>query len=128
MVTKVVRLGLAALFLASGVAHLVRPGLYRPIMPPALPSPEMLILISGVAEIAGGAGLLSARFRPAAGAGLVVVLIAVFPANVEMLRQHRRRCGAGWFEALLWLRLPLQAVLIWTTWRISRSRRLPPAS
>jgi uncharacterized membrane protein len=66
------RLALAALFLAGGVAHLVRPGLYRPIMPPALPCPDTLILISGVAEIAGGAGLLNVRFRRVAAVGLVL--------------------------------------------------------
>jgi uncharacterized membrane protein len=128
VVTTVTRLALAGLFLASGIAHLVRPGLYRPIMPSALPSPETLILISGVAEIAGGAGLLSTRLRRAAGAGLILLLVAVFPANVEMLRLHRRRGGAGWLEALLWARLPLQALLIWVTWRVSRAPRLPPAS
>jgi uncharacterized membrane protein len=128
MVIAAARLALAALFVASGVAHLVRPGLYRPIMPPALPSPETLILISGLAEIAGGAGLLTTRFRRAAAVGLILLLVAVFPANVQMLRLHRRGNGGSMGEALLWLRLPLQAVLIWATWRVSRTRQLSAGS
>jgi uncharacterized membrane protein len=54
---------LAALFIASGLAHLVRPRVYLPMMPPYLPYPSGLILVSGVAEIAGGIGLL---FPPSA--------------------------------------------------------------
>ena len=60
--------------------------------------------------------------RKAAGAGLVLLLVAVFPANVEMLRLARARGGPAWVEAVLWLRLPLQIVLIWLAWRLSRPR------
>lgn len=112
---------LAAIFLVGGVAHLLRPELYRPIMPRPLPAPDLLILISGVAEIAGGIGLLMQRTRRPAGLGLVLLLIAVFPANVEMLRLSRAHGAAWWREALLWLRLPLQAVLMWWAWRVSIS-------
>ena len=64
------------------------------------------------------------RVREAAGVGLVLLLIAVFPANLEMLRQARLRNGPGWLEAVLWLRLPLQVVLIWLVWRLSRPSSL----
>ena len=48
------RIGLAAIFIAGGILHLVKPALYRPYMPQALPAHDALILISGLAEIAGG--------------------------------------------------------------------------
>ncbi|MBA3658439.1 MAG: DoxX family protein [Gemmatimonadales bacterium] len=107
-------------FIAAGVLHLALPRQYRAVMPRWLPAPDTLVVVSGVVEIAGGAGLLVTRTRRTAGVGLVLLLIAVLPANVEMLRQHRERGGASWGEALLWLRLPLQGVLIWWAWRLSR--------
>ena len=100
--------------------HLLKPAIYRPIMPSFLPAHDALIFISGLAEIAGGAGLLHYRTRRAACAGLILLLIAVFPANVEMLRVYRMHGTPWWSEWLLWLRLPLQALLIWWIWRVGR--------
>ena len=117
---------LAALFLSGGVMHLLKPALYRPIMPAVLPAHDALILISGLAEIAGGVGLLIPRTRRAAGLGLILLLVAVFPANVEMLRLYRMRGAPAWAELLLWLRLPLQAVLIWWTWRVTLRKQIVP--
>ncbi len=121
---KAGRWALAAIFLTGGVMHLVKPAIYRPVMPGWLPAHDALIVVSGIAEIAGGAGLLARRTRRAAGAGLILLLVAVFPANVEMLRAYRGQSSA--WATLLWLRLPLQGVLIWWTWRVSwRNTRLP---
>ena len=108
----------AALFLTTGTLHLVAPGLYRGMMPAYLPAHDALILVSGLAELAGGLGLLLPQVRRAAAAGLLVLLVGVFPANVEMLRAYRVRGGGGWQEALLWGRLPLQTVLMWAVWRL----------
>lgn len=126
-----VRLGryaLAALFVGAGVLHFVRPRPYVRIAPPYLPAPEALVFWSGVAEVAGGIGLLVPRTRRAAGVGLILLLAAVFPANVEMLRQHRAAGAPGWAEALLWLRLPLQPLLMWAVWRASQRRRAMPGA
>ena len=111
------------LFMAAGAMHFVVPAYYQAIVPSYLPAPAALVVVSGVAEIAGGIGLLIPSLRPAAGIGLIVLLVAVFPANVEMLRLYRARGVAGWMETVLWLRLPLQAVLIWWAWRLSLPER-----
>jgi len=107
---------LAAAFVAAGVLHFVKPRLFEAIVPPSLPSPRALVLLSGAAEILGGVGLLVAPLRPWAGWGLAVLLVAVFPANLYMARESERfrRLAPRW--ALL-ARLPLQAVLIaWVLW------------
>lgn len=116
------RLTFSLLFLAvgftiAGALHLIKPEHYIRIMPPWLPAPAMLVLISGLAEIAGGLGLLLPQTRVAAGWGLIALLIAVFPANVQMLLSAvDHHASRGWI-ALLIARLPLQIVLIWWVWR-----------
>ena len=103
--------GLAIAFVGAGVMHFVKPRMFEAIVPPSLPSPRALVLISGAAEIAGGVGLLVAPVRVAAGIGLVLLLLAVFPANLYMARQPERfrQLAPSW---ALWARLPLQGVLI----------------
>jgi uncharacterized membrane protein len=117
---KVARASLAAFFIVAGALHFVVPAYYRSIVPSYLPSPATLVAVSGAAEIAGGAGLLVPRLRQAAGIGLIVLLIALLPANVEMLQLFRAIGGAWWQEVLLWLRLPFQALLALWVWRVSR--------
>ena len=109
------------LFVLAGSLHFVFPGFYRTIVPSYLPAPAVLVAVSGAAEIAGGVGLLLPRWRQIAGLGLVLLLIAVLPANVEMLRQGRARGVGALQEAILWLRLPFQLALIWWAWRLSRA-------
>ena len=121
------RLLLAAIFIGGGILHIVAPERYRAIMPAYLPAHDALIFWSGIAELAGGIGLLVGRVRRAAAIGLIILLVAVFPANVEMLRAWRERDVAWPGELLLWLRLPLQAVLLWAVWRVGVRRGDPPA-
>jgi uncharacterized membrane protein len=110
---------LGAFFVFAGAMHFVVPGSYERIVPPWLPNAKLLVQISGVAEVLGGLGVLIPAVRRAAGVGLIILLVAVFPANVEMLRLARA-AGAPFFtEAALWLRLPLQPVLVWWVWRAS---------
>jgi uncharacterized membrane protein len=117
------RTAFALFFVAAGLVHLVAPEVYRGIMPPALPHPKALIYTSGAAEILGGIGLLVPVTRRAAGLGLILLLLAVFPANVQMLSNWRARGASWWAETLLWLRLPLQLVFIVWAWRFSRTSK-----
>jgi uncharacterized membrane protein len=113
---------LAALFAFAGTMHFVIPASYVSIMPRALPMPLALVYLSGAAEIAGGLGLLPRRTRRAAGIGLVLLLVAVWPANLQMLLNAQAAGAPAWQQALLMLRLPLQLLLIFWLWRASRLR------
>ena len=113
---------LAALFTLAGALHFARPGMYVRIMPPWLPWHRELVYLSGACEILGGLGLLYGPTRRAAGIGLILLLIAVWPANVQMLMNARDAAAALWWQALLWVRLPLQLALIaWVWWAAVRS-------
>ncbi len=121
--TQAARIGFALFFVAAGAMHFVAPGYYRTMVPSYLPAPGKLVAVSGIAEILGGIGLLVPRLRRVAGIWLIVVLVAIVPANVEMLRLYRSRGVSPLAELFLWLRLPLQGVLIWWAWRLSRGSR-----
>ena len=110
---------LAVAFVGAGVLHFVRPHVFEAIVPPYLPAPRLLVLVSGAAEVLGGVGLLVPAVRPWAGWGLVALLVAVFPANVYMATAAERFAGVAPAWAL-WARLPLQAVLIGWVWWASR--------
>ena len=109
-------------FVVAGALHLLVPDFYERIMPPYLPLHRELVLLSGAGEIAGGLGLLTERTRRVSGVGLVLLLLAVWPANVQMLLNARASQEAAWWVALLWARLPLQVVLIAWVWRASHPR------
>ena len=107
--------GLAALFVASGTLHLVRPELFEPIMPRRLPAHRALVHASGVAEIACAAGLLHPRTRSLAGWASAALLVAVFPANVQMALdagRRARRTGRRGVQVATVARLPLQVPLV----------------
>lgn len=116
---------LAAFFLTTGVLHFVRSQTFENITPDYLPAHLALVLISGAAEIAGGLGLLLARTRRAAGAGLIVLLVVIFPANIGMAVNAEDHTIP---EPLLWARLPLQPLLIWLVYRASLRPEPRPVS
>ena len=75
---------LSVFFTYAGIDHLISPDFYVSIMPPWIPAHLELVYLSGVFEVMGGVGVLIPRFRAFAGAGLVALLIAVYPANLHM--------------------------------------------
>lgn len=103
----------AAFYVFAGVQHFRDPEFYLKIIPPKLLWREAAVYLSGVAEIAGGLGLLIPALRRAAAWGLVTLLIVVFPANVYMAINNIQATRWTVPTLLLWLRLPLQALLIW---------------
>ena len=104
------RLPLSLFFLGAGLMHFVKPRAYEAIVPDALPGHREIVAVSGVAEIAGGLAVLPARSARWGGWWLIALLVAVFPANVNMAVNATRFRAVP--EALLWLRLPVQALLV----------------
>jgi uncharacterized membrane protein len=110
--------GLVALFATSGTTHLVKPGVFEPLVPRVLPRRRDLVYASGVAELACAAGLLHPMTRRWAGWASAAVLVAVFPGNVQMSVTHGRRAarkgtpGARAAFAGTVARLPVQWPLI----------------
>ena len=85
---QAIAVGLAAMFVMTGVAHFV-PGMRRDmiaIVPPRLPAPGLLVTITGVLELVGAVGLLYPPTRVAAAVCLFVLMLAMFPANVYASR------------------------------------------
>ncbi len=112
------RLAMGVLYVGAGLAHLARPQFFLAIVPDYLPAHRELVLVSGLAEVAAGIGVLVSPTRRLAAYGLVALLLCVFPANVWMA-QHPERYPAlpVW---VLWARLPLQGVLIAWAWVYAR--------
>jgi uncharacterized membrane protein len=105
-------------FILAGLNHFLNPGLYLQIMPPYLPWHLFLIYLSGVFEILFGVLVLIPRFTRLAAWGLILLLIAIFPANLHMALNANEYTFIS--SSLLWLRLPFQAVLIaWAYWHTS---------
>jgi len=111
---------MAGFYIVAGFNHLMNPDFYLAIMPPLLPSPEWLNVISGLAEIVLGVYVLEPRTRVLAAWGLIALLIAVFPANLHVAVNNVGVPGGepGTGNAVAnWLRLPFQAVFIaWAWW------------
>ncbi len=107
-------------YVVAGVMHFVVPAAYVQIVPPMLPAPLALVYLSGVAEVAVGVGLLYPPTRRAAAVATMLLLAAIFPANVYMAVSGVAVEGpvsADPSPAVRWGRLPLQAVLVaWAWW------------
>lgn len=117
------RWALALFMVTAGVAHFVAPAPFVAMVPAALPWPLALVYLSGVAEVAVGLGLLVERTRRLAAWGLVALLVAVAPANLNMAINDIPLGGRDLPAWALWGRLPLQLVLIAWAHRYTRPRR-----
>ena len=109
----------ALIFIGSGILHFTHTRIYQRIMPPYVPLHRESVLVSGVAEIAGGAAVLAPETRPAARWWLLALLAAVFPANVHMALNPEEFKGIPRWA--LWLRLPFQGVFAWLVWRATEA-------
>jgi uncharacterized membrane protein len=109
------RIGLAVMFVFTGLAHFgrTRTDLIG-MVPPRLPRPDLLVTLTGIAELAGAIGLLLPPFAPAASGCLMLLLVAMFPANIYAART--RHMIAGRPHTTLALRLPLQILWIGLLW------------
>ncbi|MGI8430142.1 MAG: DoxX family protein [Solirubrobacteraceae bacterium] len=108
-------------FVLAGALHFARPKLYLKIMPPYIPAPETMVYASGVAEIAGGTGLMLRAHRRLAGWWLIATLIAISPTHLHMALHPEDYPQIPGGAGTLWARLPFQGVFI--AWVLSAMRR-----
>ncbi|MBC8173876.1 MAG: DoxX family protein [Chitinophagales bacterium] len=112
---------MAVLYIIAGSFHFVRPEFYESIMPSYIPFHRSVIYISGILEIILGVLLIPKVARRFAAAGIIFLLIVVFPANIQMSINYYRTN-----EPYLWLtivRLPLQFVLIWWAYAFVKKKK-----
>ncbi len=108
----------------AGANHFMNPAPYLAMMPLWLPAPAELVIVSGVVEMAGGLGVLIPPLRRAAAWGLIALLLAVFPANLQVALHGWP--GVDLPRWALWLRLPLQPLMIWVVHLTCLARTTPP--
>jgi len=116
-------------YVLAGLAHFVRTDYYLPMMPLYLPAHRELVLLSGVAEVVLGIAVLIPQTRRLAAWGVILLLIAIFPANLHIALHNVPLFGAAEGAGIWnWVRLPFQLVLIaWAWWYTQPSEpgRLP---
>jgi uncharacterized membrane protein len=100
-------------FLIGGIAHFAATETEMRIVPTYVPWPWAAVIISGVFELLGAAGILWRPTRRIAGLGLMALTIAVTPAHIYMLQQPDLFGVPIW---ALWVRLPIQVGLLWLIW------------
>ena len=113
MTKTVLRIILAIFYFAAGIAHLRSPAGFIAITPDWVPFPEFVVLMTGIAEIAGAVGLFIPRFRKAAGVGLALYAVCVWPANFNHALNDIMIGGVDLGWSYHGPRLAFQPVLIW---------------
>jgi uncharacterized membrane protein len=112
---KLLQILFGVFFVIAGINHFRDPAFYLRIMPPYLPWPYALVIISGIAEVALGIALLIPKLSRLAAWGLIALLVAVFPANLHMTMHPELYPEIP--VIALWVRLPIQGLLIlWAYW------------
>ena len=133
---RALRWVLAAFYLTGGVFHLLRPRPFLAITPQWVPLPDTVILLTGLAELAAVPALLqpwSRGLRRAAGVGLALYAVCVYPANVNHMLLDLARAEGGWGLGYHVPRLLAQPLLVWlalwtgevTEWPFRRASSAP---
>ena len=102
---------MASLYILAGFNHFRSPRVYLKIIPPYFPNPKLLNQVSGLAEIILGITLCLPQFSKDAAWGIIVLLIAIFPANIYMYQNESASLKLPKWVRLV--RLPLQLLLIY---------------
>lgn len=108
----IARLTIAPVFVAAGIVHLLRPIFFESVMPPGVPHPLLVIMLTGAAELAGAAALFVPKLRWLAGTMLAAYAVCVYPANIlHAVRDLSTGTGLGW--AYHYPRLFAQPFICW---------------
>lgn len=114
---KIALFGLTLFFVSIGVGHFTGPDAFLPLMPAYLPYHLELVYLSGVFEIGLGIAVLFPKVRRLAGFGLVALLVAVYPANINMALHPEPFVEQGISLAFIYGRLPFQFLFMaWAVW------------
>ncbi len=112
-------------FAIGGITHFVATDVETHIVPPYIPWPRVAVLLSGVFELLGAAGLLLACTRRLAGIGLFALTLAVTPVHFYMLQVPELFPAVPYW--MLIARLPVQIGLLtliaWVTFRAPSGKR-----
>src|SRR5262245_53626459 len=111
------RFALATMFVFTAISHFapMRKDLIV-MVPPSLPRPDLLVFATGVLELAGAAGLLIEATRFWAACGLILLLVAMLPANISAVRRGITLRGRR--ATPLWIRVPMQVLFVAWAWCI----------
>lgn len=108
----IARITIAPVFVVAGIVHLVRPGEFASVMPPAVPDPFAVILLTGIAELLGVIALFIPRLRALAGVMLALYAVCVYPVNI-LHAVHDLSTGSGLGWAYHYPRLFAQPFICW---------------
>ena len=103
-----------------GIKHFIEPEYFLSIVPPYLPYHLELVYISGLFEILFGLLILFPKYRYYGAIGLILLLVAVFPANIYLAQSKEAQEALGATQEIATWRLPIQGVLIWIAYYIRR--------
>ena len=106
---------MAFFYFFAGLTHFRKPRIYERIMPAWIPWHRFLVYFTGVWEMMAAVLLLFVQSRSAAAWSIIVLLLLVFPANLQMAENFRKKKYRYYWLALL--RLPVQALLVWWAWQ-----------
>ena len=114
---KTLRWAATLFFVVAGALHFVIPEFYLAMMPPFIPMKDILIVLTGLAEIALGIGLQIPVMRRRAGISLIALLVGIFPANIYVAVSQPALPDLSYEPASMWWRLLLQPLfIIWVWW------------
>ena len=107
-------------YVIVGIKHFIEPEYFLSIVPPYLPYHLELVYISGLFEILFGLLILFPKYRYYGAIGLILLLVAVFPANIYLAQSKEAQEAIGATQEIATWRLPIQGVLIWIAYFLRR--------
>ena len=118
------RIGTGMTFVFAGISHFIFPGTFIKLMPPFIPAPLLMVYVSGVFEMLGGIGLIVSKTKRFASYGLILLLLAVYPANIYVAWENIQLGGFMNDSAYQWFRVILQIpLIIWVWWTARENNR-----
>lgn len=107
-------------YVLVGIKHFIDPDFFLAIVPPYLPYQLELVYISGLFEILFGVMILLPKYRYWGSVGLILLLIAVFPANIYLFQSEEAQKAIGATQEIATWRLPIQGIFIWVAYWIRK--------